>query len=94
VLLQCQALHLNGGILYIVNDNNTSSLYVDGVSIARQQTNSYNMNIQYFWFNRPWYASSPTGRDIYYSEIIIESSKRTAQEITDYYNSTKSNYWL
>ena len=28
------------------------------------------------------------------SEVIIESTPRTAQEVADYYNSTKSNYWL
>ena len=30
----------------------------------------------------------------YYSNIIVENKVRTAQEISDYYNLTKSNYWL
>lgn len=30
----------------------------------------------------------------YISEVIIENKTRTAQEIRNYYNQTKSNYWL
>lgn len=30
----------------------------------------------------------------YMSDLIIESKARTAQEISDYFNLTKSNYWL
>lgn len=30
----------------------------------------------------------------YISKVIFEDKARTAQEISDYYNQTKSNYWL
>jgi len=30
----------------------------------------------------------------YVNEIILEDKARTAQEVQDYYNQTKSNYWL
>ena len=29
-----------------------------------------------------------------YWEIIVEDKARTAQEVSDYYNQTKANYWL
>lgn len=32
--------------------------------------------------------------DWYLDNVIIENKSRTAQEISDYYNLTKSNYWL
>ena len=41
-----------------------------------------NANSYWNWFN--WWMS----------ELILESKARTADEITNYYNSTKSNYWL
>lgn len=30
----------------------------------------------------------------YLSNVILEDKARTAQEVSDYYNSTKANYWL
>lgn len=30
----------------------------------------------------------------YMSNLIVENKERTAQEIADYYNQTKANYWL
>ncbi len=32
--------------------------------------------------------------EITYSELIFESTVWSAQEVSDYYNNTKSNYWL
>lgn len=32
--------------------------------------------------------------DLVLSNFIIESKARTAQEVSDYYNQTKANYWL
>lgn len=44
----------------------------------------------YIWMRRQWYN--------YFSglisNLIIENKSRTAQEISDYYNLTKSKYWL
>ena len=41
------------------------------------------------WSNKAWWRWSG-----YISNVIFENKAWTAQEITDYYNSTKSNYWL
>lgn len=38
--------------------------------------------------------TTPKYMNGYMSDLIIESKARTAQEIADYYNQTKSNYWL
>ena len=80
----------------IVNSSNVSYLYINNSLITSQNLNSYNMNIPYFWFNRAGYAWSPqnTSWAMSMSELIIEDKARTAQEIADYYNQTKSNYWL
>ena len=39
-------------------------------------------------------GTSTNNPNIYVSEFIIEDKVRTAQEIADYYNQTKWNYWL
>jgi hypothetical protein len=41
------------------------------------------------WTSHQCLASNSMG-----SEFILENKARTAQEISDYYNLTKSNYWL
>ena len=41
------------------------------------------------------HISSHSDKYIWYiSNAILENKARTAQEISDYYNQTKSNYWL
>ena len=39
-------------------------------------------------------AASADWMQWYVSEWIVEDKQRTAQEVIDYYNQTKSNYWL
>lgn len=44
-----------------------------------------------------WWASENQAWNCFnwcISEVIVESKARTAQEVADYYNKTKSNYWL
>jgi len=61
-------------------------------SSASQSWNIYSNNTQlsignFLWnLNQPYYG--------YISEAIFESKARTAQEVLNYYNSTKSNYGL
>ena len=38
--------------------------------------------------------SSSYANNAYYSDVIFESKEWSAQEVSDYYNQTKSNYWL
>ena len=41
-----------------------------------------------------WTSSVDNFFNGYMSDVIIENKVRTAQEISDYYNATKSNYWI
>ena len=44
-----------------------------------------------------WWTNKPTPDNLftwYISRVILEDKARTAQEVLDYYNLTKSNYWL
>lgn len=52
-------------------------------------------NWTWIYLSRRWdWITSNSRYDWYLSEVIIEDKARTAQEISDYYNQTKSNYWL
>ena len=47
------------------------------------------------WFLGIWYSAiSSDYHNWYMSEFIVDGKLRTAQEIQDYYNQTKSNYWI
>lgn len=78
---------LNSGVLYG---------YLNGVYVA-------SMNSKYGGWSQSLSYPSSIGSESgsatnwwgwYMSEAILESKTRTAQEISDYYNSTKANYWL
>ena len=45
-----------------------------------------------WWSDNPW--SSADKFSWWISEVIYENKVRTAQEIADYYNQTKANYWI
>lgn len=75
-------------------NGNTQTVYVDWIS---KWTLSCNYDIvsgiySWFWVNIKW--STGTKYNWLLSNIIVENMPRTAQEITDYYNLTKSNYGL
>lgn len=48
-------------------------------------------NTEVIWNYRPWDKNPFIW---YMSDFIIENKVRTTQEISDYYNQTKTNYWL
>lgn len=72
----------------------TVSIYVDGNStpiVTKTGTSSgWNTTYLYIWWNSDTYY----GFNWDMSEFIIENKVRTTQEISDYYNLTKWNYWL
>jgi hypothetical protein len=79
-----------------IRNGTTRYVYKNWVLFFSQNANSINI-IQNSWevmriglhssTNTQWYQS-------YMSDFILESKARTAQEISNYYNKTKSNYWL
>ena len=67
-------------IIYCNNNSSTIKTWVSSPS-----NNAGTLNI---------WAVNNQGCYGYLSNLIIEKKARTAQEISDYYNNTKSNYWL
>lgn len=73
-------------------DNNVCTLYINW-----QQEGTVNS-----WSSMPWqpivwvmgWTINEWTQNCDISEFIIESVARTAQEVSDYYNLTKWNYWL
>jgi len=70
------------------------------VIVYKNWTQVATRNSPYNWWN--WYqiwgrydtGSSRTQLTAYMSEIFVENRVRTAQEVADYYNQTKANYWI
>jgi len=67
-------------------------LYVDWTQDSTG-TSSFSMS---YSNNRIWLHTNGSSIPFnwYIDNMIIESKARTAQETADYYNNTKSNYWL
>ena len=83
--------------LVLTRDWNTKKAYIDWVLVATEDnTDNTNSN----WNNkhlRIW-SFERYNYDSYFnwniSRVILENKVRTAQEVLDYYNSTKSLYWI
>jgi hypothetical protein len=82
----------------ILSKNWTSySIYQNGV-LLETFSSAYNISIP--WWSTPtniWHDVNSTSEYSafwYIKDHIIEDKARTAQEVADYYNSTKSNYGL
>ena len=70
------------------------SLYIDW--ILKNQVNATSP-IRASWYSGIWtnnYINNAPTVSWYLSNIINEKKARTAQEVADYYNQTKANYWL
>ena len=74
--------------------NDWAKVYVNG-SLVASGTWWYDL-AEYTWPTNVWatYAYTDQFFEWYLSEIIYEDKVRTAEEISDYYENTKSNYWL
>lgn len=77
-------------IVYTIASN-TLKMYVDGTEVY---TWTYNVNgSKSLWIGRQTFTDTYNYM-WYMSEVIVENKARTATEIANYYNTTKSNYWL
>ncbi len=76
----------------VVLSNNVFTLYIDWSQVAIANdggTYSYTMSLKInkiWWMTDRWKAR--------YSKLIIEDKEWTEQEILDYFNQTKSLYWI
>ena len=69
--------------------------YVNGAYYAQDSYSLSGTQATKLTINNAWDTSSSSySNNNYISELIIENKARTAQEISNYYNSTKSKYWL
>ena len=72
---------------------NYKKIYVDGVEVKSSTYNNDTEWVWWYWTLGCW--SSWNWNFNWYMKIFMwESKARTAQEISDYYNQIKSNYWL
>ena len=72
-----------------------TKLYVDWVYIDADATTtsvSSSSGYTFIWWHQSWQSQFTFSWNI--SNVILETAERTAQEITDYYNQTKSLYWI
>ena len=53
--------------------------------------NTWSNKLSIWWASENWWFNA---FNWCFSEFIVENKARSADEITNYYNSTKSNYWL
>lgn len=72
-----------------------SILYLNG---TQKNTTTGTPNLQnYLWIGTNYWKGSDLWKQVLkwnLSEVVIENKVRTAQEVSDYYNSTKSLYWI
>lgn len=82
----------------VMSNNNTATWYVDGVQKTTKTISSFNGNVPYFRINTVWKVYWNIFSEFSWvnklSELILESKGRTNDEITSYFNQTKSNYWV
>lgn len=94
VLTNTTVQPLNSWLNVVVTHGSLGSfLYVNWVQIT-SDTITNNLLTTSSWFyvwGIPNYSQYFNGE---ISKVIYESVQRTAQEVTDYYNKTKSTYWL
>lgn len=74
-----------------------SCVYIDGVKRVEYNWIGYNFwNMAYLFstWSGGWQTPNSWSGVAYISDYILESVWWTDQEVADYYNSTKSNYWI
>ena len=75
-------------------DTRAKHIYVNWVDAASWTGNaSYNLADTNFWL----FSANSWNNDYFYGNIsnfIIEDKERTAQEVSDYFNQTKWDYWI
>lgn len=77
-----------------VKTNSKMIIYVDGVEVANS-SGTYQKVKPDSSQNNIWIGTNVNWSwTVTYWWVIVENKARTAQEVANYYNNTKSNYWL
>jgi hypothetical protein len=78
----------------VVTFDGTAKIYINW-QLLWQGTNAVQNTGWIFYFMRwVWTGDTADGYLWWISNIVLENKVRTDQEISDYYNQTKWNYWL
>lgn len=81
-------------ICVIINDDYNQKVYINWTQVGSSSENprwsSMSGITTYLWYTR-WSQQASTWR---IWAVILETGNWTVQEMLDYYNSTKSDYWL
>ena len=78
--------------IVLTNNNGTSTIYLDWTN-KRTTTKTFTADSTYFsLLADPYSNANPHKWDI--DSVILESKVRTNQEVADYFDQTKINYWL
>ena len=80
-------------VLVYDHTNKTASMYKNWELVSTVSTTWYSLFTNCNWVS-VWFSPFNSSASEYLSEMIFENKKRNAQEILNYYNQTKSNYWL
>lgn len=83
-------------VVFTYDGNGGKKLYIDWVQVASDTITptSVSYSDARLVLSRSATSYNAQPYDWMLSNVIIEDKARTAQEIFNYYNSTKSNYWL
>ena len=77
-----------------VCSNGTCKAYIDWVLKDTKSTSAYTNNVSTMELWWGWTYWSGRSWDWYIKDFIVETVAWSDAEISDYYNLTKSNYWL
>jgi hypothetical protein len=70
---------------------NNAKVYVDWVLVAQWTMQWWNWQTKTFMI---WNYNQETSMWWYLSKFIVETAERTTQEVSDYFDLTKWNYWI
>lgn len=71
--------------------SNNVKMYIDGVFNAQWTSTGRNLNTTTFMI---WNYNQTATFGGYMSKFMLESTEWSAQEVSDYYDQTKANYWI
>lgn len=80
--------------IVVVCDSTNMKLYVDWVFQSNNTAVAQTWTWWYFTIWTEYWTSFDNNYKWKISKVIVESIERTAQEIADYYDQTKSLYWI
>lgn len=81
--------------LVLTNDWTTFKVYSNGTQIGTKSSASWSWSRKlYIWVATAYWWELAAIWDTRFGSMIIENKVWTQQDITDYFNSTKSNYWI